>query len=158
MEVWMSSAIDKNLERFKGVLIFSGLFNLVLAAPLMVPGLFKQYLELFWALNSALRLGGHGPVVPADGVYALLVNTAGIDLVLIGCFVLYAAGDPAGRRFIPLANAVGRTLFAGIITYYVIVHDIPRIVLLIGGIDLFISVLFVRHLVLLTSLPKADKR
>jgi hypothetical protein len=71
--------------------------------------------------------------------------------VLIGVFVLYSACDPLSRWFIPMANAVGRTMFAGVILYYVMVHDIARIVLLIGIVDVFISGAFVYCLVALRS-------
>jgi len=135
----LAVTIERQIRRFRGVLIFSGLFNIVLAAPLMVPELYRHYLALFWKLNGILSLGGHAPVTPYSPVSALLINTAGIDLVLIGTIVLYAAQHPLSRWLIPAVNAAGRTLFAGVILYYVIVYDIPRIVLLIGGIDLMIS-------------------
>lgn len=140
---------QQNVVRFRAVLIFSGLFNILLAAPLMIPGIFEQYLGLFWSMNEALGLGGHEPAVSAAGVYALLVNTAGIDLVLIGSIVLWSSRDPVSFWFVPALNAVGRTIFAGVIVYYVIAFDIPRIVLLIGGIDLGISALFVWYLLAL---------
>jgi len=138
----MTVTVDRQIWRFRGFMIFSGLFNIVLAMPLMVPELYSHYLALFWTLNEMLGLGGHAPVIPYSPVGALLINTAGIDLVLIGAIVLYAARDPLSRWFIPAVNAAGRTLFAGVILYYVIVYDIPRIVLLIGGIDLLISGVF----------------
>ena len=138
----MTLTIDRQIGRFRGFLIFSGLFNIVLATPLMLPELYGRYLLVFWKLNDLLGLRGVAPVMPFSPVGALLVNTAGIDLVLIGAIVLYAAQDPLSRRVIPALNAVGRTLFSGVILYYVIVYDIPRIVLLIGGIDLMISGVF----------------
>jgi hypothetical protein len=138
----MTVTIDRQIGRFRGFLIFSGLFNIVLAAPLMVPELYRHYLALFWRLNDMLGLGGDAPVMPFNPVGALLVNTAGIDLVLIGAIVLYAAWNPLSHWVIPAVNAAGRTLFAGVILYYVIIYDIPRIVLLIGAIDLMISGVF----------------
>jgi hypothetical protein len=148
-----TAAQERQLRRFRALLTFSGLFNVVLAAPLMVPELHARYFALLWKLNGALSLGGQEPVAPVGGVGALLVNTAGIDLVLIGVIVLYAAGDPLARRFIPAANAAGRTVFAGVIAYYVIAYDVARIVTLIGGIDLAISVAFVYFLRSLRAAP-----
>ena len=148
----MTYSVDQQIRRFRGFLIFSGLFNIVLAAPLMVPELYGRYLAMFWRLNEMLGLGGVAPVMPFSPVGALLVNTAGIDLVLIGAIVLYAAQDPVSRRVIPALNAVGRTLFSGVILYYVIVYDIPRIVLFIGGIDLMISGVFAYFLYSLRKL------
>ena len=115
----------------------------------MVPELYICYLRFLWKLNEMLLLGGRAPVVTPGGVNALFVNTAGIDLVLIGIFVLYASRDPLSRRFIVAVNAAARLVFAGIILYYAVVYDIARIVLLIGCVDVVISVVFVCYLLLL---------
>jgi hypothetical protein len=146
--------IDRQIRRFQGFLVFSGLFNIVLATPLMVPELYGRYLATFWMLNDMLGFGGHAPVMPFSPVGALLINTAGIDLVLIGAIVIYAAQDPLSRWLIPALNAAGRTLFSVVILYYVIVYDIPRIVLLIGGIDLLISGVFAYFLHSLRKLQR----
>lgn len=132
----------RRVRRFRALLTFSGLFNITLAAPLMVPGLSRDYLAFLSRLNTWLSLGGREVVAP-DGVGALLANTAGIDLVLIGVLVLYAARAPLSRWFIPAANAVGRLLFAGVVVYSVVVSDLARIVLVIGAIDVVLAVAFV---------------
>ena len=146
---------DRRTKRFRAFLIFSGLFNIVLAAPLMVPELYKYYLAFLWNLNGLLSLSGQEPVAPSGGVIALLINTAGIDLVLIGTFVIYAARDPLSRWFIPAANAVARSIFATVILYYVIVYDIARIVLLVGVLDVIISGVFAYYLFSLRTLLNA---
>lgn len=131
--------------------MFSGAFNIALAAPLIVPELYKRYFALLWRVNSLLSLGGREPIAPSEGINALLINTAGIDLVLIGVFVIYSARDPLSRWFIPAANATGRTIFAGIILYYVLVQDIARVVLIIGIVDVLISGAFIYYLLALRS-------
>ncbi|MEI6757028.1 MAG: hypothetical protein WCK85_04165 [Chlorobium sp.] len=151
----MSDMIERQVRQFRGFLIFSGMFNILLAAPLMVPEFYTRYLSLLWKLNGILLLGGRVPVAPSGGVNALLINTAGIDLVLIGIFVLYASRDPLSRWFIPAINAAARVVFAGLILYYVLVYDIARIVLLIGCLDLFISVVFACYLISLRKLRSA---
>lgn len=118
------------MTALRRLLWLSGGFNVTLAAPLALP----------WTL-------------PAPGGPALLANTAGIDLVLIGLFVLYAARDPSRRRFIVAANAVGRLAFAAVVGYQVLTADVARIVLLIGGIDVVIALGFAR---LLTRLPERN--
>ena len=60
--------------------------------------------------------------------------------------LLVSSVDPVKFRLIPLLNAIGRTLFASIIVYYVIVYDIIRFVLIIGVIDVLISIGFVYFL------------
>lgn len=117
----------------------------------MVPEFYSRYMAIMWRLNELLSLGGREPIAPSGGLNALLINTAGIDLVLIGIFVLYAAQDPLSRWFIPAANAAGRSVFATVILYYVFVYDIARIVVLIGFVDVMISATFVYYLLSLRS-------
>jgi hypothetical protein len=140
------------LQMFRWLLGFSGTFNIAMAAPLIVPQVYKQYFALLSALNERLALGGDSLVAPPDGINALLINTAGIDLVLIGVFVLYAAMDPIHRWFIPAANAVGRTAFAGVVTYYAVVHHLARFVFALGLVDVMISIGFVYYLYRLRQL------
>ena len=152
----MSGTNEQRTMQFRAFLMFSGLFNIVLATPLMVPEVYRNYLNFLWRLNGFLSLGGQQPVPPSGGVTALLINTAGIDLVLIGIFVLYAAGDPLRRWFIPAANAVARSIFATVIMYYVVMYDIARIVMLIGAIDVCISGVFAYYLITLRKAIATD--
>lgn len=125
---------------FRRLLVFSGLFNILLATPLILPGVADRYLFFLSDLNLALRLGGLPYVLPLHPAHSLLINTAGIDLVLIGSMVIYASRDLQGRRGIVLLNAVGRLLFAVIACYYVLAMNLMRLVLLVGFIDVAISI------------------
>lgn len=139
--------MNAELAQFRWLLFASGSFNIVLAAPLAVPHLAGPYLALLWDINQMLGLPGAPPVVPPPGVGAMLANTAGIDLVLIGTLVIYAGLDPLRRRFIIVANAIGRVIFALLIVYYVITANLAILVLIIGFIDLAISAGFVHFLI-----------
>ena len=86
-------------------------------------------------------------MLPEDGLSQLLINTAGIDLVLIGSFIIVSSADPVKFRMIPLLNAIGRTLFASVVVYYVVVYGILRFVLIIGVIDVMISIGYIYFLV-----------
>jgi hypothetical protein len=150
-----ATAHDKTAG-FRRLLGFAGWFNVSLAFPLAVPPLLGPYLGALSALNVALGLGGEALQIPAPGAPAMLANTAGIDLVLIGSLVLYAARDPERRRFIVLANAAGRLVFALLVAYYVLVLDVAKIVLIIGGIDVALGVgflYFLRHTASSTAAP-----
>jgi hypothetical protein len=135
------------INRFRKLLVCSGLFNIVLAAPLIIPGFYKSYINFICYLNNAIGLGGVKPVLPEDGLSQLLINTAGIDLVLIGSIVIVSSADPVKFRMIPLLNATGRTLFASVVVYYVLVYGVLRFVLIIGVIDVLISIGFAYFLV-----------
>jgi len=146
--------MDKTVKQFGKFLFFSGVFNIILAFPLIFPVIYEKYFQLLWAINQFLSLGGKQLIPPKEGINALLVNTAGIDLVLIGVIVFYSGFDPIRRKFIPIANAIGRTLFAVIIVYYCIVFDIARLILVIGGIDVLISIGFFYYLIKLKRCKK----
>lgn len=124
------------------LLTFAGVFNILLASPLVVPCLIGPYLGALSSVNALLALGGKPLEVPAAGAPALLANTAGIDLVLIGVLVIYAALDPRRRSFIVVANAAGRLLFALVVAYYVLRFDVARLVLGIAGIDVALGLAF----------------
>ena len=139
----MKAEKEKVLSMFKKLILFSGLFNIIFAAPLILPFTFRRYLDLLSFLNSVLNFGGVPVSAVNDGIHALLINTAGIDLALIGSIVLYAYFDPENRIGILLLNAIGRTLFFFVIIYYCFEYDIARITLAFGVLDLFISSGFV---------------
>ena len=137
------------IRRFRYLLFFGGLFNILLASPLMFPGIADRYLFFLSDINASLHLGGLPYVRPLNPAHALLVNTAGIDLVLIGSLVLYAAIDPERRRGIILFNALGRLLFSAVAAYYVLTASLMPFVLAPALVDVVISLGFIRFLVLL---------
>lgn len=143
------TARQRRVASFRKLLLASGMFNIVLTSPLIPPRLHGSYIAWLSELNTALGLGGEVPVVPTEGAAALLVNTAGIGLVLVGMFVIYAAGDPLARWAIPAINAVGRAVFAAIVVGYVVADDIARVVLVIGIFDVVIGAGFWWFLLLL---------
>jgi hypothetical protein len=137
---------NDTIDKFKNLLRFSGVFNILFAFPLIFPVLYTHYLNLLQYFNTILGLGGKAITIPTNPVHALLINTAGIDLVLIGAIVLVVSRKPWNNRKIIFLNAVGRLLFASIIAYYVIFTDLIRIVILFGAIDVMISIGFLYYL------------
>lgn len=151
------TARQLRVARFRKLLAASGLFNIALTCPLIPPRLHGRYIALLGEVNAALGLGGQPPVVPTEGPGALLVNTAGIGLVLVGLYVIYAAGDPLARWAIPAVNAAGRALFAAIVVAYVVTDDLARVVLVIGIFDVVIAAGFVWFLLALRPWrPRAE--
>jgi len=138
----------KTLTHFRNLLRFSGLFNIILAFPFIIPGLYEYYLEFYNALNDLLMLGGNHITIPTDPFHALFIHTAGIDLVLIGSFVLWASRNPMDKssRFIILFNGIGRSLFFIIVMYYGIIQGLIGIFVVIGIIDIFITSAFIYYL------------
>jgi len=153
----MQNIQQKTERQFSLLLFASGIFNIVLAAPLAIPGFASYYFEFLWRINQMLGLGGKQPIAPTEGINSLLVNTAGIDLVLVGAIVFYAGFSPLKLKFIPWANAIGRTIFAGVIIYYIFAFDIMQLVLVIGALDLMISAGFIYFLLRLRFLDTSSK-
>jgi hypothetical protein len=105
----------KSLLQFKTLLRFSGVFNIASAFLLIFPVIYEQYLYFFNDINSTLGLGGQPVSIPSNPLHALLINTAGIDLVLIGAIVLVVSKNPIENRTIIFLNGIGRLVFAFII-------------------------------------------
>lgn len=130
-----------NVIRFKQLLRFSGIFNIVAASLFILPKVYEYYLSFYNSLNASLGLGGHSITVPTDAFHSLFINTAGIDLVLIGVIVLLVSGDPLNKtnRAIILCNGIGRSVFSVLIVYYAVYGQLIGIFVFIGAIDLLIT-------------------
>jgi len=139
------------IRRFRYLIFFGGLFNILIASPLMIPGAADSYLFFLSDINASMHLGGLPYVRPLNPAHALLINTAGIDLVLIGALVLYAALDPDQRQGILLLNALGRLLFSAVAAYYVLTASLMPLVLAPALVDVLISLGFLRFLFLLSG-------
>lgn len=136
----------KTLKQFKNLLRFSGIFNIVSAFLLIFPVVYEHYLMFFNDINIILGLGGQAVTIPTNPLHALFINTAGIDLVLIGAIVLAVSNNPLKNRKIIWLNGIGRLLFAFIIVYYVMAADLIRIIAIFGAIDVVISLGFIYFL------------
>lgn len=138
----------KNVTRFRLLLKFSGIFNIVAAFLFIIPKVYEYYLSFFNNLNTSLHLGGRSITVPTDSFHALFINTAGIDLVLIGVIVLLVSNDPLSKtnRAIILCNGIGRTIFSVIVMYYAIYEQLTGIFVFIALIDFLITFGFLHFL------------
>ena len=85
--------------------MFSGVFNIIGAFMFITPRFYESYLLFFNTLNPAIGLSGNSISIPQDIFHALFINTAGIDLVLIGVIVLFTARI---LRAIPLHKIISR--------------------------------------------------
>ena len=122
----------------------------------IVPTIYESYL-LFWNnLNTSLGLGGSNITIPSDIFHTLFINTAGIDLVLIGVIVLIVSSNPLNKtnRLIILCNGIGRSVFALIIGYYAIRYGLIRIFVFIGVLDFLITIGFLYYLFRTKELAK----
>lgn len=146
---------ELRLQHVKAFLVFSGLFNIVFAFPLIIPGLAEIYLNFMTALNAGLGFTGLDYAYTVNPTHLMLINTAGIDLVLIGSIVLYASMKPIERKGLLLLNSVGRTLFLIVIIYNILANDLITLFLIFGIIDLFISIVFVIIFARLTTYSRA---
>lgn len=140
--------MERSVVHFKRFLRFSGLFNITAAFLFMIPHIYAPYLAFFNRLNALLGLGGRDITLPTDIFHTLFINTAGIDLVLIGAIVLIVSKNPLSTtsRQIILANGIGRSLFTVIIGYYAVTESLIGIFVVIGAIDLCITLVFLYYL------------
>lgn len=136
----------RTLNQFKALLRFSGSFNIIAAGLFIFPVLFEHYLQFWNMLNSLCGFENALITIPTDPFHALFINTAGIDLVLIGAIILYVSRDPIRNKGIIIMNAMGRTLFTILTVYYHITADLLFLFVIIGIVDLCISLGFIYFL------------
>lgn len=129
---------------FKRFLKFSGIFNILAAFLFLVPHIYKYYLMFYNQINTILNAGGKSISMPTDSFHELMINTAGVDLVLIGTIVLLVSGDPLNptNRKIIIANGIGRFIFFMLVVYYAFFHELIRIMIPFGIIDAIITITF----------------
>lgn len=140
--------MEKSVIHFRRLLRFSGLFNITAAFLFIIPHVYESYLVFYNHFNTMLGLGGKDITIPTDFFHILFINTAGIDLVLIGVIVLLVSKDPLNKtnRLIILANGIGRSFFAMIIGYYSFTEDLIQIFVAIGILDFLITLGFLYYL------------
>ena len=131
----------------------AGWFNITAAAPLMIPVLSEDYLHMLSWINDLLGLGGLPYQSTIHPIHALLINTAGADLVLVGLLVLYAAQAPLQRRWVVIWNGIFRTLFIGVVGYYVCWENALPLFLAFALADLVIVIGFGYFLTQVKSTP-----
>ena len=76
----------------------------------------------------------------------LIVNMAGLAVLLIGLMLIYASADLEKRRGIPLLNGICRLIFSILVVYYVATEDIARMLLGVAMIDFVIGGVFLYYL------------
>lgn len=134
---------NKNITNFKKLLKFSGLFNIVCAAPLTLPCTCEAYLSLLNYINLKLNLGGTLTSLPQSPLHAFFINVAGVHLVLTGIIIIHTSKSPEKNYPLAIMNGIGRTLFFFIILYLTYTYSIACIWLFFGLIDLLISCGFI---------------
>ena len=81
------SKMENSVIQFKRLLRFSGIFNIVGAFLFIVPKVYESYLSFFNRLTASMGVGGNDISMPSDRFHTLFINTACIDLVVIGGIV-----------------------------------------------------------------------
>lgn len=134
------------LTPFRYWVFGAGIFNAVAGFPLAAPFLSKHYIVLLNDLNTLSGLGGKELKPPDDGAMMLIVNMAGLAVLLIGLMLIYASADLEKRRGIPLLNGICRLIFSILVVYYVATEDIARMLLGVAMIDFVIGGVFLYYL------------
>ncbi len=139
------------IDNFRKWVVGAGLFNIIAAAPLSMP-FTVEYFNLFWnSLNHLLGLGGQDLALSVNSNNLLWINTCGLALLLVGFMLLYAAKDLKNRMGVPLLNGGVRVVFSILVSYYVVVADISRVIVLIAIVDVIIGGVFFYYYRCLTN-------
>jgi len=120
----------------------SGLVNLALAAGMTVPGVDRRTFEVMDVVDR--RLGGPGLQAP-EGMPAVLANTAGLTLGLLGALLLWAARDLPARKEIPRWNALTRLGFFTVVAARGITTRLPRLLWGLAATDLLLAAMMLRR-------------
>lgn len=120
----------------------SGFVNLALAAGMTVPGLDKRTYGMMDVVDR--RLGGPGVKAP-EGMPAVLANTAGLMLGLVGALLLWASRDLPARKTLPRWNALARLGFFTVVAARGTTTRLPRLLWGLAGTDLLLAAMMLRR-------------
>jgi hypothetical protein len=129
------------VRALRGWVIGAGIFNIAVAFPLANPFTSRYFYSCLNGLNRSLKLGGEQMRIP-NGNEALMSNTVGLALTLVGSLLLYAAADLPARIGIPLLNGLIRVAFALEVAYYVTYSNVAHVFIGIAVIDVIIAAAF----------------
>ncbi len=126
------------VRALRGWVVGAGIFNIAVAFPLANPFTSRYFYSCLNGLNRSLQLGGEQMRIP-NGSEALMGNTVGLALTLVGLLLLYAAADLPARIGIPLLNGLIRVAFALEVAYYVTYSNVAHIFIGIAVIDVILA-------------------
>lgn len=120
----------------------SALVNLAMAAGTTVPGVDRMTYKFMDAVDR--RMGGPGVKAP-EGTAAVLANTAGLMLGLVGALLLWSARDLPARRTVPRWNALGRLGFASLVAARGATTRLPGMLWGLAAMDLLLAGMVLRR-------------
>lgn len=120
----------------------SGYINLALAAGMTLPGVDTLTYGMMDAMDR--RLGGPGVKAP-EGMPAVLANTAGLTLGLLGTLLLWAAKDLPARKTVPRWNSFARLGFFTLVALRGATTRLPRLLWGLAASDLLLATMMLRR-------------
>jgi len=120
----------------------SGIMNLAIAAGMTLPGLDRRTYGMMDVVDR--RLGGPGVKAP-DGMPAVMANTAGLMLGLVGALLLWAARDLPARKTLPRWNALARLGFFTLVAARGTTMRLPRLLWGLAGTDVLLAAMMLRR-------------
>lgn len=120
----------------------SGFINLAMAAGMTVPGLDRRTYRVMDVVDR--RLGGPGVKAP-DAMPAVMANTAGLMLGLVGALLLWASRDLPARKQVPRWNALARLGFFTLVAARGTTTRLPRLLWGLAGTDVLLAAMMLRR-------------
>lgn len=120
----------------------SGFMNLAMAAGMTLPGLDRRTYGMMDVMDR--RLGGPGVKAP-EGMPAVLANTAGLTLGLLGALLLWASRDLPARKTVPRWNALARLGFFTLVAARGTTTRLPRLLWGMAATDVLLAAMMLRR-------------
>lgn len=113
--------MDNFNKRYRKIVWFGGLYDLVVTFPFALPGLVGIQLETLEKVQGALGLAGEFPTF--DPFQLFFLNLFG-SIVTIWAVLRIAKPEP----LFGLTDGIGRAVFSSLMLYYLVVWGIPQVV------------------------------
>jgi hypothetical protein len=120
----------------------AALFNFALAAGMAVPGVDQKTYRMMDTVDR--KLGGPGVKAP-EGMTAVMANTAGLTLGLLGALLLWAAKDLPARQMVTRWNAFTRLGFFSVVAARGLTTRLPRLLWGFAASDVLLAAMLLRR-------------
>ncbi len=136
----------EKLNHFSKWVLWTGLFNIVVFSNFLCPFTLNKFLEVNEKIGNALGLGGTPLVFPSDINHLVLIHIMGAIVVLLGVMLVIASLDIKRRAWFVFYEGLIRIIAFLFILYFVIYSNAAHVMLLFGGIDLIIGIIYMYYI------------
>lgn len=134
------------LNNFKKWVFWTGIFNIVTYSSFLCPFTLKRFLIINGKIENTLGLSGIPLEFPSNINHLILFHILGGVVVFLGVMLVIASFDIKNRAWFVFYEGLIRIMAFIFILYYVLFSNGAQIMVIFGGIDLIIGMIYMYYI------------